>query len=224
MNDIDTDHFAGRWRDFGALDRMADHWYWRPGWRLGRSFYTWHFTFPDATDLHGLVKSAQDALRTVPGLSVVPTRWLHLTTQGVGFVGEVDESELELITRQTQARLRVLEPFMLELGPVDADAEGIGLGVRPWAPVHAVRTAIRDAIATVWGHDQVPEAADGFRPHLTIAYSASSGPAAPVYTALEPLRSWPSVTVPVDSVELIELNRDEKEYRWITRVSLPLGG
>jgi hypothetical protein len=26
---------------------MRDHWWWRPGWGVGRSFYTWHITFDD---------------------------------------------------------------------------------------------------------------------------------------------------------------------------------
>jgi hypothetical protein len=24
---------------------MADHWWWRPGWRHGRRMYYWHVTF-----------------------------------------------------------------------------------------------------------------------------------------------------------------------------------
>lgn len=34
---------------------MRNHWWWRPGWRSGRSFYTWHITFadqPEARRLH----------------------------------------------------------------------------------------------------------------------------------------------------------------------------
>ncbi|MDT5026262.1 MAG: hypothetical protein QOE61_2688, partial [Micromonosporaceae bacterium] len=32
-------------------DDLRDHWYWRPGWSVGRRFYTWHLTFADQPDV-----------------------------------------------------------------------------------------------------------------------------------------------------------------------------
>ena len=28
-----------------ADDRMTSHWWWRPGWSVGRAVYTWYVTF-----------------------------------------------------------------------------------------------------------------------------------------------------------------------------------
>jgi hypothetical protein len=32
-----------------ADDRMISHWWLRPGWRVGRAFYTWHVTFDEGS-------------------------------------------------------------------------------------------------------------------------------------------------------------------------------
>jgi hypothetical protein len=76
-----------------SLPRMIDHWWWRPDWSIGRQFYTWHLTFQDAPEIAQLV-SDYGCLRDLPGLDIIPARWLHLTTQGIGFVGEVDEADV----------------------------------------------------------------------------------------------------------------------------------
>ncbi len=42
------------------FDDVRDHWYWRPGWRAGRSFYTWHITFADRPEIAALHSSILD--------------------------------------------------------------------------------------------------------------------------------------------------------------------
>jgi hypothetical protein len=41
---------------------MRDYWWWRPGWRVGRQMYTWHFTFDGQDELHALVDAYQERL------------------------------------------------------------------------------------------------------------------------------------------------------------------
>jgi hypothetical protein len=53
-------------------DYMADHWWWRRGWRPGRRKYTWHFTFDGKPEVHGLAASYQARLAAQPGLDPVP--------------------------------------------------------------------------------------------------------------------------------------------------------
>jgi hypothetical protein len=43
--------FFGRERN---VAEMADHWWWRPGWRPGRRMYTWHVTFGEAPEVQAL--------------------------------------------------------------------------------------------------------------------------------------------------------------------------
>jgi len=55
-----------------AFERMLDHWYWRPGWRVRRALYTWHVTFPHATDLHRLAGLYRAQFAALPGLDPIP--------------------------------------------------------------------------------------------------------------------------------------------------------
>ena len=62
-----------------------DHWWWRPGWRPGRSLYTWHFLMDGQPALHEFTRRVHADLHTVPVLDPIPLQWLHLTTQDVAF-------------------------------------------------------------------------------------------------------------------------------------------
>jgi 2'-5' RNA ligase len=215
-------YYAQRWQNLQQLDSMMDHWYWRPGWHVGRSFYAWHITFKDAPEVQRLAAFYQDRIR-LAFLDPVPAEWLHLTMQGVGFTDEVSDHDIQAIVLAAQERCKQLAPFTLRLGPVDADPQGTPLAVRPWAPVVELRQAIRAAIADVWGGEQVPEAADGFFVHVTIFYGNAVADVSPLRQALTELRSTPPVETTVRSVSLIRLNRDEKIYKWETVAEVMLG-
>jgi len=211
-----------RWQAFQSLDHLTEHWYWRPGWRVGRRFYTWHLTFGDAPALHALVDRVQADLPS-DAVDLVPRAGLHLTMQGLGFTDEVADRDVDSIVAAAGAQLRAVAGFELSLGPVDPDAEGVGLLIDPWAPVERVRLAIRAAIGEVWGADGVPEPADGFRPHVTVAYSATDAPVDELRRVMAPLRDLPPAVVQVGQAQLIRLGRDDREYRWDVVASVPLG-
>lgn len=224
MTTIEQASLDQRWNDYRTLDRLHSHWYWRPGWRYGRRFYTWHLTFKDQPALHSLSARVQQAI-DLPYLSLVPDTWLHLTMQGLGFTDEITDGDLSAIIHATQARCADIPAFDIALGPIDPDSEGVGLLIRPWQPIINLRAAIRTAIATIW--PQVPEPADGFRPHVTLAYSAADISAQPLRDRLTALRTLPPATAHIDTVELIrlgrdELGRDEHVYQWDVTASVPL--
>jgi 2'-5' RNA ligase len=223
MGTRERESLACRWREFAQLPTLTEHWYWRPGWAPGRSFYTWHLTFDSQPALHQLVRRIQAGLN-VPGLGLdlVPREGLHLTMQGLGFTDEVGAGDVDAIVEQVAVRCASIPPVRISLGPVDPDTEGVGLLVSPWAPVERVRTAVRDGIGAVWR--EVPEPADGFRPHVTVAYSGADVPAGPLREALAPLRLLPPVDVLVGEVQLIALSRDDRVYRWDVVAAVPLRG
>ncbi|WP_205314944.1 2'-5' RNA ligase family protein [Nonomuraea lactucae] len=204
----------------GDDHRMADHWWWRPGWEQGRRFYTWHLTFEDAPEVHRLAQAYRDGLADVPGLDLVPDQWLHLTTQGLGFVGEVDEADMHAIVQAATKRLAGIAPFELTLDRPRITPEAIRWEAAPAEPPSAVRDAIRAAIGDVWA--TVPEPADGFAAHVTIAYSNAGGPAGPALAALDAVEAAPAVA-PVRSAELIVLGRDRRMYEWDSFATVPLG-
>ena len=202
-------------------DRIRDHWWWRPGWRVGRRFYTWHLTFDGQHDLHRLVRAYQACL-DMPELDLVPLDGLHLTMQGVGFTDEVSQQDLQKVVMAAGARCGLLAPFTLTLGPARVRPEGVNLPVTPEAPVRQLRMAIREAIAEVWGQERVPESAEGFTPHVTLAYSNADGPAAPLIERIERAGA-PQAVATIRAAQLIDLERDSHVYRWKTRAAVPLG-
>ncbi|MFE9552887.1 2'-5' RNA ligase family protein [Streptomyces sp. NPDC006692] len=203
-----------------APERMRDHWYWRPGWDVGRRFYTWHLTFDGQADVHRFAAAYRAVLAPVGGLDLVPDRWLHLTMQGIGFVGEVDEQDALGIAAAAKIRLADVPAFDFVLQAPVVDPEAILVPVQPEGPVRAVRDAIRSAIGDVL--PDVPERAEGFRPHVSVGYSNSTGPAVPFATALAGASIAPAHGR-ITQAELIIIHRDHRMYEWESLAKVALG-
>lgn len=207
--------------DPDSFPRMIDHWWWRPGWSVGRKFYAWHLTFDHEPDMARLAQAYEEHL-ALPTLDIIPTRWLHLTMQGVGFVGEVDPVDISKIAVAARERLAKLSPFTVSIGGTVVDPEVVRLRVSPPEQVAELRLALRDAIADVWGDDRVPEDRDDFTPHVSVAYSNGDADMRPILERASAVSPTPA-TVIIDHADLIELNRDHKQYRWDVLAAVPLG-
>ena len=197
---------------------MADHWWWRPGWRAGRRMYTWHFTFDGQPEVRDLAARYQERLAHLPGLDLIPARWLHLTTQGVGFTDEVSDSDAANVVSTARRRLASVPPTAVTLGPARVTPEAILLDARAGG-LEAVRAALRAAIADVWSDDQVPDTSE-WTPHVSVAYSNAAGPAGPYIAALAGCTD--SAQTVIGSVQLIILGRDQRIYEWSTLADLQL--
>ena len=198
---------------------LRDHWWWRPGWKVGTRFYTWHLTFEHAPELHRLVASYQQALSGLPGLDPVPRQSLHLTMQGVGHVEEVDRETVEAVVDGVRERLAELPSVRVEFQRPVIRPEAVVLPALPPVAVERVRTAIRAGMAD---RIAVPEEAQGFQPHVTVAYSSSAQPAAEVAMALSTV-AVSAVACAISTASLIELHRDRRMYEWRTIAELPIG-
>jgi 2'-5' RNA ligase len=202
------------------VDRMAEHWWWRPGWRAGRRMYTWHVTFEDRPAVGDLAARYQAKLSGLPGLDLIPARWLHLTTQGVGFTDEVAEQDVAAIIDAAGQRLAGLAPIATTLGPATVTPEAILLNVAPVPELRAMRNELRAAIADVWGPERVLKGAE-WTPHVSVAYSSTTAPAAEYVAAVA--GSSGTEDIVIDRVRLIMLGRDHRMYEWATRADVPLG-
>jgi 2'-5' RNA ligase len=140
--------------------------------------------------------------------------------QGIGFVGEAKEADVQEIVRAAREGLAAVPVFDVEIGPAVVDPEAILLRVHPDGPVRQIRDGIRAAIGDVLG--EVPERAGGFTPHVSVAYSAGDGPAEPVAQALADL-DLTTARARISSVELIVLHRDHQMYEWESFATVPLG-
>ncbi|MFF4547238.1 2'-5' RNA ligase family protein [Streptomyces sp. NPDC001406] len=202
-------------------ETMRNHWWWRPGWSVGRRFYTWHLTFEHQDDVHRLAAKYRAALAPLgDSVTLIPDQWLHLTMQGIGFVGEATEKDVDAIVAAAEQQLAAVPAFDVEIGPAVIDPEAILLHVHPDERVRRVRNSVRTAIGDVL--DEVPERADRFTPHVSVAYSASDGSAAPVAAALAGLDLAPA-RAQITSAELIVLHRDHQMYEWETYATVSLG-
>ncbi len=211
---------------FGHSPTVGDHWWWRPGWRLGRRAYTFYVVLNnDAVDgadgLRRLVRDYQRAVADLDGLDPIPAEWLHLTVQGVGFVDEVGDEDVRAIVAAAGQHCATLTPFDLTFGPAVVADEGIMLPASPEGPTKALRRALRAAIGDVWGPARVPER-EAFIPHVTVAYSNATGSTVRLVQALEGSAPEPA-TVTVRAASLIVLDRDARMYRWTVSASVALG-
>jgi 2'-5' RNA ligase len=203
--------------------QTRNHWWWRPGWHIGQRCYTWHLIFPASPELHALAAAYQQALADEPAIDLIPHEWLHLTMQTVGFTSEVPAMDADRIVDAVQKRLAQIPAPMLTFHRPVVIAEAIVLPPEPADPVHDIRNAIRAGIADVWGADQVPDRADGFWAHVSLAYLNASVPAAPVIDRVASIDPAPAAA-PIRNASLIILGRDEHVYRWTTYATAPLDG
>ncbi|SCG49200.1 2'-5' RNA ligase family protein [Micromonospora inositola] len=207
------------------VDEMQDHWWWRPGWRAGRHFYACHFTMGEYPELVKLVRRYQEALRPFPGLDLIPSTWLHLTMQGIGFVDDLDDEQVARLEPAIRERLAELPAPVVAFHRPVVRPEAVYLPAEPPAPLTAVRHAVREVIGHVLGADNVelaPEHVQGYRPHVSLAYSNAAQSAEPIAATLSQVEAEP-VVVTLHHLGLLEFHRDHRMYQWTRSEQVRIG-
>ncbi|MFE8941121.1 2'-5' RNA ligase family protein [Streptomyces sp. NPDC007872] len=213
----DPDTIVGHdWRAFQEVEHMGDHWD-RPGWSDQHRSYYWMLTFSEAPELLSLAKHCQKALQHL-GMDPVPSDGLHVTMLRVGPTDQVSEDQVEQLIDLTQDL--PVQAFRILAHPLAGSRGAVRFSLTPWRPmIH-----LHAALSTVGDQARIPGGSptSAFRPHLGIAYNNQARPAAPVVDAVAPLRSLPPAALDITSVELVELRRQDRTYRWRTVHSAPL--
>lgn len=205
-----------------STETTRNHWWWRPGWRVGRSFYTWHITFLGRAEVYEFSSLYGPVIDRFDSLDLVPPTGLHVTLQGIGFTDLVDRADIDRIVRATREHCSRIQPVRAEIGPVAVDREAMHAQIGPLAAIVELRAALRRGIADIWGQRNVPEDIKGFRPHLTLAYSNGTHPISDIDAALKAHGSTVVHTL-VSEVSLINLNRDRQCYEWVDVAKVKLG-
>ncbi|MGW0926045.1 2'-5' RNA ligase family protein [Streptomyces sp. NPDC002755] len=208
---------AHDWAAFRALDEMTDHWA-RPGWSDGSRTYYWMLTFPDHQSLAALARHCQEELTSL-GLDPVPTDGLHITLAHVGRPDSVTPDQLDDLARDAEAL--VPSAFSVRAIPLAGSRGAVRLSLGPWEPLLQLHHALAKAGSSAGLAPQKPTSA--FRPHLSLAYNNQRRPATPVVDAVSGLRALPAAQLSVSAVQLVELRRERRTYRWDVRKSVPLG-
>ncbi|MGJ3560559.1 2'-5' RNA ligase family protein [Streptomyces sp. INA 01156] len=196
---------------------MVDHWD-RPGWAAQTRAYYWMLTFPDSPALDDLARRCQQHLAPL-GLDPVPDDGLHITLTRVGSAATLPLSRLDDVISAAVPLLPAA--FRLRAVPLAGSRGAVRLTVAPWGPVLALHAALSKSMTRLGLTPRKPTAL--FRPHLSLAYNNRSRPAAPVIEAVTTLRDLPPVDLHVQEVQLVELRREDRAYRWDTVKSVPLG-
>ncbi|MER7454334.1 2'-5' RNA ligase family protein [Nocardia beijingensis] len=207
------------WTAFRQLGDLHDHWTLK-SWAPGQSSYYWYLTFDDPA-LTDLAERCQKTLAH-DGIDLVPLDTLHMTILGVGKVGEVSREQLAGIPDAARARLADIAPFEVEVGPLTGSASALRFSVAPWHNLLSLHHALRVATAAHRPRSRLTETTD-FRPHVGIGYLNQPRDSAALITEVAALRDLPPVTVRVSKVNLVELRRDGRRYRWTDHAVLPLG-
>ncbi|MFJ4552041.1 2'-5' RNA ligase family protein [Streptomyces sp. NPDC088817] len=208
---------AHDWAAFSALDEMTDHWA-RPGWSDGSRAYYWMLAFPRHQQLAALAGHCQEELDPL-GLDPVPTDALHITLARVGSPDAVTPCQLDNLARDAEALLP--SAFAVRAMPLAGSRGAVRLSLGPWEPLLWLHHALAKAGSGAGLAPKKPTSA--FRPHLSLAYNNRRRPAAPVIEAVSGLRALPAVELSVSTVQLVELRREGRTYRWNVRKDIPLG-
>ena len=192
-------------------ERMADHWWWRPGCRPGRRQYVWHVLFDDQPAVREAVRQVQNRMAGLAGFDLVPEPWLHMTTHIVGFADEISGAEASDLVTTAADGLSGLAPAKVSFRRIGFHPEAVVLAAQPVPSLLPIRRAVCDASRKILG----PERAGGdeeWIPHVTAAYSNADTPAWSVINAAG--RIVPARDTTVGRVDLVIQERHGHSYQW----------
>lgn len=210
------------WLSYARVESLVDHWD-RPGWTPSRHSYHWLISMDDPA-LHSLAERCQAALEDLPSFDAIPLSSLHITLARAGFVDELTEVEALATADMAQELLHGIEPFEIRIGPLTGSTGAVRFSARPHESVTQLRTAARTAVARVREPERYSyESPERFIPHVSIAYCHQAGPAQPVIKRVAQLRSFRTVTVRVAAIQLVNMWREGRTYRWDVLRAADLG-
>lgn len=197
--------------------QMTDHWAVQPGAGTTRQQLMWPITFGADETAAELARTAHQRLTGIPGLDLVPPRWLHLTTLTSGPADDITPDVLTGMIKEAQRLLAAIPPITITLGRVLYHPRAVMLDAgpaRPFQPaLEAIETATRNAgcAATLY-HDP-------WRPHVTLAYSNTTRPAGPIIEALG--RNLPARQVTIRTISLVTQSPSQR-WTWDHTADLSL--
>lgn len=157
-------------------------------------------------------------------LDQIPPQWLHITTQGIGFVDEISPMEATAIRQGIAHELKQIERPSATFEHATIRPEAVVLMAHPADALYALRQHVHRAIVEVIGDERaepLPDQ-DDYNPHVSTAYVNSDSSSAPIAAALEGVEAWP-VTVIFTKADFLEFHRDHRMYEWTNVTPIPIG-
>jgi 2'-5' RNA ligase len=196
-------------------EQFTNHWAERPGAQPFQDAVCWHVLLGGQPAVRSLAGNAQQRLTGFGGLHMTPLRWLHITVLLAGPATEIaQDARKEMLTRAS-SRLSRTPPATVTLRRVLYHPEAIALEVSPATALSPVLEAAQAATREVTGACSVADRtaeASSWTPHLTLCYSTSEQPAAPVIAVLG--KALPGCEVTIDTLSLVVQNGPEPLWDW----------
>ena len=171
----------------------------------------WHLLLGGQPSVRALVTEAQRRLAGFGGLHMTPLRWLHITVLLAGSATEMTPDDTNEMLARARALLAATPPISVTLKRVVYHPEGIALAVSPQDALNPVFEAAQAAISEITG-SAAQSPGPAWMPHMTLCYSTSQQPAAPVIAALG--RELPGCEVTIDKLSLVIQRGPELLWDW----------
>ena len=172
----------------------------------------WHLLLGGDPAVQAAAAVARQRLAGLTGLHMTPPEWLHVTVLRVGTADQVTQDDRSRIIAKAQDCLARTAPVTVTLERVFYHPEAIALSVSPRSALSPILSAARTATREVLGTDDRDGEQDGWAPHLTLCYSTTEQPAAPVITQLG--KTLPAYEVTVKEMSLVVQDGPEDLWNW----------
>jgi 2'-5' RNA ligase len=173
----------------------------------------WHLLLGDLAPVQEIARQARQRLAPFTGLHMTPMRWLHVTVLLAGHAAEVTQADMDEMLARARLKLSSTAPVPVTLGRVIYHPEGILLAVSPATALTPVFEAARAATLEVTGHCGVTSTpGSSWVPHVTLCYSTTRQPAAPIIAALG--KTLPVCEVTIDKLSLVVQRGAPLSWDW----------
>ncbi len=172
----------------------------------------WHVLLGGDAAVQAAAASARRRLTRFTGLHMTPAEWLHVTVMRAGTSEAITPEDMSRMLDRAQAELAQAAPVTVTFQRVFYHPEAIAISAAPASALAPVLTAARAATCEVLGPDAADVEEDGFAPHLTLCYSTSEQPAAPVIAELG--KALPPCEVTIRELSLVVQDGPEDQWNW----------
>jgi 2'-5' RNA ligase len=192
--------FTNRWKD----DRSGPSY---------EDAVCWHLLLGGHAGAQAAAADAQHRLAGFAGLRMTPPQWLHVTVLRAGTAGQITEGDMEQMITRAQAALARTPPVTVTLRRIFYHPEAIVIDVSPASALDPLLAAARAATRGVPGADAArDDGEEEWAPHLTLCYSTTQQPAAPVIEALG--KELPAREVTIREMSLVVQQGPEPLWNW----------
>ncbi|GAB1824657.1 2'-5' RNA ligase family protein [Herbidospora sp. RD11066] len=198
---------------------MVNRWARRKTYAAGKGQLYWHMLLSGNAQIDKLISEAHQRISGISGLDLTPHKYVHLTLLFCGPADEFTVEQTQVMASHATNALGAIAPITLAFERVLYHPEAIAVEARPASQLEPIIAALQEVTFSAAGRRGVM--AQPWVPHVTVAYSAADGPAAPIIDALG--KSLPETVATVGNVSLVFQEGSEDAWNWHELASIQLG-